>query len=79
MEFKSRVLKFSFNGEMCSLNYPTVIKMKMYTDSLNGSSDSITPTLDFLVSLGLKKEIAEQLELEHLNKIIETLTDDKKK
>ena len=51
----------------------------MYTDSLNGSSDSITPTLDFLVSLGLKKEIAEQLELEHLNKIIETLTDDKKK
>lgn len=78
LEFKKRVLEFKFDDKDCKLKYPTVLQVKEFSKKSVDGEDNLEVTLDFLVSLGLEKEIAECLEIDHLRQIIEHLTEQKK-
>lgn len=76
LEFAKRELEIKFDGEVHKLNYPTVLQMKKFAKQ--GDSNDIDYTLEFLESLGLKKEISEQLEVGQLEQVVKALTEKKK-
>jgi len=78
MEFKKRVLKVKVYGEEIELTYPTVGQFKSFQKKLDGDV-TLDDMIDFLEMLGMKKEITESLEPEHLNLIIQELTGSEKK
>ncbi len=80
LEFKSRVLQFKFNETECKVKFPTIKALKEFRDESKGAQEeSIDKTIDFLCKLGLQKEVAEALEVEHLKQIIDTLAGEVKK
>lgn len=78
MELKKRVLSFKFEGKEINVKFPTVIQMRDYGIEAKklkeGDSKFIDLMLDFLVKLGLPSELKEELEHEHVMKIMDSIT-----
>lgn len=72
LELESDVLEVKFNGEVITLNYPTL-------DDLEKCSDlkEVKEFKGFFMKLGMKEEIADKLQLNHALAIIEALTEKK--
>lgn len=83
LQLKSKVLKLKFDELECEIKYPTVKQNLEFTKQHKAvESDgvkSIECVLNFLIGLGLNAEIADKLENEHLNSILETIGGVKKK
>jgi len=76
LEFKKSVLKVNIYGEEVEINFPTLLEIKELSKKDNG--DDIEKTIEFLDSLGLKKEISNKMEMHHLQKIVEVISSQKK-
>jgi hypothetical protein len=80
LELKKSVLAVKVDGQEYQIKFPTIKTIKMFQDkvkSLGGEND-LEATLDFLASLGLPKEIGEELEPAHLASIIDVISGSKK-
>lgn len=80
LEFSKKVLKFKFDGNEYEMKYPSVIQVNLFAEKQRKASDddSLLNVLDLFAELGLPREVSEQLEVEHLTKIVEVLTEGKK-
>ena len=78
LEFSRRELKFKLDDREHNVNFPSVKQMAEYSKAYAESEDKFESVIEFLVKLGLEKEVCENLELDHLNKIIKVLTEEKK-
>jgi hypothetical protein len=81
LEFKSSSLQFKFNAVDCNVKFPTIKSLKEFRQKTKdmGEESSIDQTIEFLCGLGLQREVAEALEVQHLQKIIDSLTGESKK
>lgn len=83
LNFEKRTLKFAFDGGEHTVNFPTVKQLQGYRkkfEEVKDDADKIFDiTLDFLESLGLKKEIALEMENDHIETIIQHISGQKKK
>lgn len=79
LEFKKSVLELKIDGIEYTMKFPTIKAVRSLQESSKGSVEGdLKPTLDFLASLGLPVEVAEELEPSHLQAIVETLSGSKK-
>lgn len=79
MEFKSKVLEFTYNGKQQRVNYPKIKDIEFLQRDMKDKEPDMKQTLDFLERLGLKKEDAMDMEVEHLKTIVDTLSGAEKK
>lgn len=79
MELKKRVLNFKFDGEDVELKYPTVVVMRDYSIEVNNAKENeqdgkiVDIMLDLLVKLGLPSKFRDELENDHVEKIMDKL------
>lgn len=78
LEFNSRKLEIKFDGELHRMDYPTVKQVQLYNDSFEKEENKVKLICDFIVSLGLKQDVCDKLEMHHLESILKELTDTKK-
>ena len=79
LELISKELQFSFDGKIQKLRYPTVMDMKKLNVELKKEDAGEIDTLvNMLVDLGMEAGIAEKLEVDHVNTIVQELTASKK-
>jgi len=78
LEFSRRELQFKLDDVEYNIKFPSVKQMSSYSKAYAESADKFDSVIEFLVELGLEKEMCENLELDHLNKIIKVLTEEKK-
>lgn len=78
LNLESRNLKFKFDSKDCSMRFPTAREWGVYQSKVSKIKDDSVKLIDagieFFVSLGLDKKVAESLEPSHMEKIIEALT-----
>jgi hypothetical protein len=83
LELKTKVLKLKFNESECDVKYPTVKQniefTKKHKSVENDPAKAVECVLEFLTGLGLSPDIADSLENDHLNAILETIGGVKKK
>ncbi len=82
MKLVKTVIELEVYGQTVSLKKPTYREAQEYRDALKKLSDNEdagSVMIEFLSKMGLPKEVFEQLELGHVNEIMEALTDTKKK
>ena len=73
-------LKVNFLGTVYELTKPNRILVKPVQEKLkNAKGEELDVLCDFLVSSGLPQEVADQLQLEHIQQIFEGLVGSKKK
>jgi hypothetical protein len=77
MDFKRKVFKFSVDGKSFEVKHPTVRAIQDFKNKQK-NEDDLEPALDMLENLGLPKEVAYELEPDHLNVIIENIAGAKK-
>lgn len=78
LEFNKRVLQFKFDGEVQQLAYPTVKQIKELQELQEKEKNEVVVLEKFLIDLGMKKEVFDQLEVSSVNKIVEALVEQKK-
>jgi len=79
LELVSKELELSFEGKIQKLKYPTVKHMKKINSSLNeAGANEIALLSELLQDLGMDEDVAENLEVEHVNLIVQELTATKK-
>ena len=79
LELKKSVLELKIDGKEFSVKFPTIKAVRSLQESSKESAEGdLAPTLNFLASLGLPVEVAEELEPSHLQMIVETLSGAKK-
>lgn len=78
LNFKRRVLKFSLDEVDYSINYPNVRQTAKFSAEYEEAKDKIEIVINFLDDLGFDKKVCESMEMEHLNQILEKLTEVKK-
>lgn len=83
LNLETNRLVLKFNGVEETLRYPTIREFASYEKrvlALNNDFEAIVEEgLGFLMGLGLSKETCDQLELNHVETITETLRSPKKK
>jgi DNA-directed RNA polymerase subunit N (RpoN/RPB10) len=78
LEFKRRVLEFKLDDVKHSINYPNVRQTSKFSEEYDESKNKIDTIINFLDELGFEKDVCESMEVEHLNQILEKLTEAKK-
>lgn len=78
LEFKKRVLKFNYDGNTYEINYPNVRQTSQFSKDYEQAKDKIDIVINFLDKLGFDSEVCETMEMDHLNQILEKLTEAKK-
>ena len=78
LEFIRRELKFKLDDVEYNLKFPSVKQISLYSKEYDESDDKFICVINFLANLGLKSEISEGMEMNHLTQIVEALTQEKK-
>ena len=78
-ELKRRKLEIKLDGKLTEMRFPSVKEVKEFAEGEKKAKDKLDYALIFFEKLGLKKEISEGLELEHLTFITEEILGLKKK
>ena len=79
IEIVKRKLEIKYGGESFEVLYPTALQLAKYQKMMKEKEDdSILITIDLLVNLGLKKEVAEILEIEDMTMIVEKFSEKKR-
>lgn len=73
-------VEIEFGGESITMVKPSIAQFKKYKEELAKVSEEeqIEVMQNFFVSLGMPKEIVEELEVGHITVLVEALTDQKK-
>lgn len=79
LEFESKKLEVKLNGTVYSLDFPKVKGVRDLQEKQKEKGESIDHIIDFLCSHGLPKEVIEEMEISHLEKIVDALVDQKKR
>lgn len=79
LEFKKRVLQFKFDGDMHELRFPTVKEIKEMQKLQKENKDEVAVIEKVLKKLGMPEGLFDQLEVDHLEAIINKLVNEKKK
>lgn len=79
MEIVKKKIKITIYGQEIELAAPKALEAAAFIDSVSAekklsSIDMIKNTQSFLIKMGLPQEICEDLELEHLQQIVEFIT-----
>jgi hypothetical protein len=79
MDLVKTKIEISIDGTKYQLKAPKALEAADFIDSINSekklsNKEMIVKTQEFLINMGLPKEICEDLELDHLNKVIEFIT-----
>lgn len=79
MEITKKKITLKVYGEEIELRAPTALEAAEFADSVNEKAglstvDMIKKTQEFLASVGLPSKICLELELEHLQQIVEFIT-----
>lgn len=81
LQFKKSVLEFQFENSIVKLRFPTMKELNSFRKSQKEKSkdeeEDIAPLMEFLVSLGMQEEIANQLEPWMFKQIIDELMKDR--
>jgi len=81
LEFKKRELELDIYGELVKMSFPTVSQFRVYQEKLSHCSkdtDAFSLMTELLAELGLKKELIDGMEPEHLNLVMDTISGVKK-
>lgn len=80
MKFTKRELKADIYGKEVTISFPTVKQVQEYSLKVNkqGEEEAAELLLGFLANLGLPKDVAESMESEHLQQLVENLMPAKK-
>ena len=78
LDFKKRVLQFKLDGEVHEVRYPSVKEIKLMQERQKKKENEFVVLEEVLIDLGLKKEIFDTLEVDHLSSIVEMLVNPKK-
>ena len=81
MEILKKKIELTVYGEAFELKKPTALEAAEFKKSITDINDDVLlvqKAIDFIVSIGLKKEIADQLDLSELQSVIEYITTKKK-
>ncbi len=81
MKLVKSFLEIEIYGVQTKLRLPTYKEFQEYREklkALNENGDAAEVMKDFLASLGLAKELFDQLEIDHISQIMEALTSKKK-
>lgn len=78
MKFVKSVLSFDVYGKSVEVRFPTVKEVRLFQEKMKDKGDELTNTIEYLSVLGLPKEVAENMEMDHLQQIIESLISQKK-
>jgi hypothetical protein len=76
IELKKKIYKFNYDGTEYTLTAPTlkqVEKMQKKSKEI-GEENAISSTLDFLADLGLPKEVAYEMQPDHLETIVNAVS-----
>jgi alcohol dehydrogenase YqhD (iron-dependent ADH family) len=82
LEFKRTVYKINIYGKSYEMRRPTVREIIGFQTSVKDNSnheESIERLTEFFVSLGLDKEVINDLEIDHMTQIAETIISANKK
>lgn len=83
IEIKPKVLQLKFNDEICEVKHPTVKQHMEFSKKHETVKDDVEKSIecifDFLTSLGLKEELKDVLQMEHLNAILKEIGGEAKK
>jgi len=78
LDFRTRELEIKFNGELHRIGYPTVKQVQVYNEGFEKEENKVKLICDFIVELGLDREVCDKLEMHHLEAILKELIDTKK-
>jgi len=78
LEFKKRELQFSWNGEVNRIDFPTVSKIKRLQAEQDKEKNEIDVLEGFLIDLGMKKEVFDEMEVDYITQIVEAVVNPKK-
>lgn len=78
LEFQKRILTIEFGEDSYNMNFPSVRQIDGFQREAKKDQDSLSPTIKFLESLGLPKDVSYSLEPDMLSEIISTLSGQKK-
>ncbi len=74
MDLSSTTLSLKWNGDEYSLKHPSVRQHMAYTEQLQKKKGKeVECLIDFLEGLGLPKKASLEMELGHLQKIVNTI------
>lgn len=79
VELKKKNYEFKYDGELIKLKAPSVLDVEFLQEEMKKNGESISVVLGFLEKIGLKKEISQEMEVEHINLIVETVVGEKKR
>lgn len=79
LEFKSKVLRFKFDDEIHELRYPTVKEIREMQKLQKEESDEVNVIESMLNKLGMKEGLFDKLEVDHVEAIVGSLVNEKKK
>lgn len=79
MDIAKTKISITVYGNNYKLSAPKALEAADFADSIDAdkklsNKEMILKTQEFLISMGLPKEVCEDLELDHLNKVIEYIT-----
>ena len=76
-----KVLKVKFEGKQYDIRFPTMMEAMQVSKKTKDKSeaDTVEIMINFLKHLGLKDELLNVLDLESVNKIVDSLMPNKKK
>jgi len=76
-----KYVNVKFNGESYKLRFPTILEAKDLTSKFSESSESdqLDLTISLIESLGLPKDIINQLDIDQLTSLVNCLMPSKKK
>ena len=82
IEFKRTELKFNVYGEAVSMRLPNTKEFLDYQGKIKEFEEDEKKAIDIMLTffdeLGLKRDLAEEMEMQHLVQIAETIADQKK-
>jgi hypothetical protein len=74
LEIKKKKLALSIDGQEFSLAFPNVKQIMAYDASLKSSANVYESIIELLASLGLPKEVSENMDVESLRLIIDAVS-----
>jgi len=77
-EFFTNEYSFTLNGVKSVFKAPTVQHLADFRKGFREGKDEIEASIEFLIELGVKEEIAKSLTLDQLNTIMDKISDVKK-
>lgn len=78
LDLQKKTLEVKFDGNVYKMTFPTVSQIEKMQKKTKEEGESLDSVFSLLEEVGLPKEIVKQMQIDHVNAIVEHLTDAKK-